>query len=74
MLEIPHIAVGDTLELRKAHPCGARTFTVLRVGSDIRIVCTGCGRDMTLERVRLERAIRKIHPASPDDPTNGKAR
>ncbi len=63
MLNIPKITVGDTLELKKPHPCGARTFSVLRVGSDIRIVCTGCGRDMTLERVKLEKSIRKIIPA-----------
>jgi hypothetical protein len=66
MLNIPKISVGDTLELKKPHPCGARTFSVLRVGSDIRIVCTGCGRDMTLERVKLEKSIRKIIPTVPD--------
>ena len=64
MLNIPKISVGDTLELKKPHPCGSRAFSVLRVGSDVRIVCTGCGRDMTLERVKLEKSIRKIIPAA----------
>ena len=55
--------VGDTLELKKPHPCGGCHFTVLRVGSEIRIKCATCGRDMTLERVKLERAIRRVTPS-----------
>ncbi|MBQ8914563.1 MAG: DUF951 family protein, partial [Clostridia bacterium] len=31
-------------------------------GSDVRILCEGCGRDMTLPRVKLEKAIKKIYP------------
>ena len=62
-MNIPKIAVGDRLELKKKHPCGVSVFEVLRVGSDIRIVCTGCGRDLVLPREKLEKAIRKIRPA-----------
>lgn len=61
MANIPRISVGDILELKKAHPCGEKQFRVMRVGSDIRIVCCGCERDMTLPRVKLEKAIKKIH-------------
>ena len=57
---IPKINVGDRLELKKKHPCGTSVFTVLRVGSDIRIVCTGCGRDMVLPREKLEKNIKKV--------------
>lgn len=62
MANIIKIAVGDILELKKPHPCGGKSFTVMRIGSDIRIICTSCGRDMTLPRVKLEKAIKKIHP------------
>ena len=55
--------VGDTLELKKPHPCGEKKFRVMRVGSEIRIVCIGCGRDRVLDRVKLERAVRKLIPA-----------
>ena len=63
-MNIPKIAVGDRLELKKKHPCGTSVFEVLRVGSDIRVVCTGCGRDLVLPREKLEKAIRKIRPAA----------
>ncbi len=68
-MNIPKITVGDTLVLKKKHPCGAAEFEVLRVGSDIRIVCRGCGRDLTLPREKLEKAIRRIRPAVPDGDT-----
>lgn len=59
-MEILHFAVGDLLEMKKAHPCGARRMRVLRVGSDMRVVCTGCGRDLTLPRIKLEKAVKRI--------------
>ena len=60
-MNIQKIALGDRLELKKKHPCGSFSFTVMRVGSDIRIVCDGCGRDLVLPREKLEHAIKKIH-------------
>ena len=64
-MPIIRMQVGDVLELKKPHPCGEHRFRVLRTGSEIRIVCMGCGRDMTLERVKLEKAVRKLIPAEP---------
>ena len=57
---IVRFSVGDTLEMKKEHPCGSRHFTVRRVGSDIRVVCQGCGRDVTVPRIKLEKGIRRV--------------
>ena len=62
-MNIIKFAVGDLLELKKPHPCGTNRMRVARVGSDIRIICEGCGRDMTLPREKLEKAVRHILPA-----------
>ncbi len=59
-MDIVKLAVGDMLELKKPHPCGSKSFKVLRVGSQVRVICTGCGRDMVIERPKLEKAIKKI--------------
>ena len=59
---IKKFGVGDILEMKKANPCGTNRMKVLRVGSDIRIVCLGCGRDVTVAREKLEKNIRKILP------------
>ena len=60
MKAIPTINVGDTLKLKKPHPCGCFDFKVLRVGSDIKISCNGCNRLLILERVKLEKMIKSI--------------
>ncbi len=54
------IAVGDVLKLRKKHPCGADTWTVMRVGMDFRLACTGCGHQIMLPRRQVEKNIRQI--------------
>jgi hypothetical protein len=59
-VQILKIKVGDVLEFKKPHPCGEKRFKVLRVGSDVRIVCLNCGRDMTLDRIKIEKAIKQI--------------
>ncbi len=63
-MNIVKLAVGDVAEMKKQHPCGASSFRILRVGSDVRVVCLGCGRDMTLERVKFEKSIKKLNRAS----------
>ena len=64
-MNIPRFNTGDRLRMKKDHPCGSNSFTVLRTGSDIRIRCDGCGRDVTVARVKLEKNIREVLPASP---------
>ena len=59
-INIIRYKVGDTVVLRKKHPCGGDRFRVLRVGSEIRIVCDTCGRDMTLPREKLEKATKSL--------------
>ena len=60
MKSIPAISVGDTLELKKPHPCGSNQFKVIRIGSDIKISCIGCGHTLTIERVKIEKMIKNI--------------
>lgn len=54
------IQVGDTLQMKKKHPCGADTFSVLRIGMDFKIKCLGCGREVMTPRARVEKNIKKI--------------
>ena len=54
------VRVGDTLEMKKPHPCGARRWLVLRVGMDFKLRCTGCGRELMLSRAKAEKGIKKI--------------
>ena len=66
-MQIIPLRVGDRIQLKKAHPCGGNVFCVLRVGGEVRVKCEGCGRDMTIDRVKLEKAIRKNLTAAESD-------
>ena len=66
-VQIIRMRVGDTLELKKPHPCGEKRFRVMRVGSEVRVVCETCKRDMTLDRIKLEKAIKRIVSSSASD-------
>ncbi len=54
------VRVGDTLEMKKPHPCGGKTFLVLRTGMDFRLRCTTCGREFMAPRVKIEKRVKKI--------------
>lgn len=51
---------GDTLQMKKPHPCGSRDFLVLRSGMDFKIRCVGCGREVMVPRLKCEKNIKKI--------------
>lgn len=53
-------ALGAVVRLRKAHPCGSDTWTVVRLGADIGLRCTGCGRKVLLPRAELARRMRAV--------------
>ena len=60
MMTTPVFKKDDVIVMKKKHPCGSFEFKIARIGSDIRIICLGCRRDITLERQALEKMIRRI--------------
>jgi hypothetical protein len=60
------ISVGDIIEMKKPHPCGEKSFLVLRVGMDFKIRCTGCGREVMLPRSACEKNIRHVKRQNED--------
>lgn len=50
----------DILEMKKPHPCGCKTFLVLRSGMDFRLHCTRCGREFIIPRRKAEKNIKRI--------------
>lgn len=54
------VRIGDVLEMKKPHPCGAHRFSVLRVGMDFRLKCEGCGHEIMVPRLKIEKRIKRI--------------
>lgn len=53
-------SVGDIVQMKKNHPCGANQWEVLRTGIDFRIKCQKCGHMVMLTRPKFEKGVKKI--------------
>lgn len=53
-------SLGQRVKMKKPHPCGSDTWTIIRVGMDFRIKCDGCGRSVLLPRAKFEKGVREI--------------
>jgi hypothetical protein len=61
------ICLGDVVRLRKAHPCGSFQWEVVRLGADIGIRCSGCGRRVLLPRRQFTRQVKTLIRRGEDD-------
>ena len=61
-MEIKTFSVGDILNMKKNHACdkNAKQMLVLMAGSDVKVKCVGCGREMIIPRVKLEKSIKNV--------------
>jgi hypothetical protein len=57
--ERPPVAfrLGDVIRLKRAHPCGGSSWLVDRLGADLGLRCTTCGRHVLVARTRVERRL-----------------
>lgn len=55
---ITPVQIGDVVRLKKAHPCGANEWRVIKLGMDIGLQCLGCERKVRLERYEFDRRFR----------------
>ena len=54
------VRVGDILIMKKKHPCGSDSWTVLRIGADFKLRCNGCGHEIMNPRSKIEKNIKLI--------------
>ena len=41
--------------MKKTHPCGGAAWKVVRVGADVKLQCTTCGKYINLTRDELKK-------------------
>ncbi len=56
--------IGDIIKMKKAHPCGANQWKILRIGMDFRMECMGCSRQVMLSRKLVEKNFRGMIKSS----------
>ena len=54
------VRVNDILLMKKPNPCGAFRFLVLRSGMDFKLRCCGCGREIMVPRIKVEKHIKSV--------------
>jgi hypothetical protein len=60
MPSIPQIHLEDIVRLRKPHPCGGYEWQVTRLGVDIGLRCTTCGRRVLVPRSKFNKRLKAI--------------
>ena len=57
---VTRYAIGQTLQLRKPHPCGGADWEVVRIGADIGLRCLTCQRRVIMPRSALEKRMKTV--------------
>ena len=52
--------LGDTVIMKKEHPCGTNEWVIIRMGADIKIKCCNCGRRIMMPRIEFNKKLKKI--------------
>ena len=52
--------LGSIVMMKKEHPCGNNEWEVIRVGADIKIKCTSCGRSIMMPRIEFNQNLKKV--------------
>ena len=59
-METKEYQIGTIVTMKKGHPCGKNEWEIVRLGADIKIKCTNCGRIVMLPRVEFNKKLKKI--------------
>ena len=59
-MENKEYVLWNIVEMKKGHPCGANEWEITRIGADIKIKCTNCGRVVMIPRIEFNKKIKKI--------------
>lgn len=54
------IIKGDTLVMKKKHPCGGNKMYVIRSGMDFKLRCEECGREFMIPRSKAEKNVKQV--------------
>ena len=52
--------VGNLIVMKKGHPCGENLWEIMKLGADIRLKCTKCGRIVIIPRLEFNKKIKKV--------------
>lgn len=54
-----NIELGDIVEMKKPHACGSTTWTITRLGVDLKLKCTKCDHEIMMDRLEFNKKMKK---------------
>ena len=57
---IPEYKLLDEVIMKKPHACQTNLWVITRVGSDIKIKCRNCGREIMMDRLEFHKKLKKV--------------
>lgn len=60
MAEAIDYKLQDIVEMKKPHACGTNAWKITRVGADIKLTCTNCGRGIMMSRFDFNKRLKKV--------------
>jgi hypothetical protein len=67
MINPTDIRLNDIVRMRKAHPCGGADWRVVRLGTDIGLVCLTCGRKILIPRGQFVKQVKQQLERGPEN-------
>ena len=64
---IETFSLGDRVIMKKPHACGENLWEIVRVGADVKLKCTGCGRVVMLDRLEFLKRAKKLLTTGKDE-------
>jgi hypothetical protein len=58
MIDPTDIRLDDTVRLKKPHACGGADWRVVRLGTDIGVVCLTCKRKVLIPRGQFAKQVK----------------
>jgi hypothetical protein len=52
--------VNDKVIMKKNHACGGNTWTITRVGVDVKIKCDNCGHEIMMDRLEFKKKLKGV--------------
>ena len=50
--------VGETVITKKSHVCGGDQWQVLRIGAEVKVKCTKCGREVMMMKIDFDKRVK----------------
>ena len=64
-MESKQFQLGDVVQMKKQHPCGANEMEIIRMGMDIRVKCVHCKHSVLIPRSKFEKKLKKVLRSAP---------